>query len=129
MARLLGLIVPVVLGLVITRASPSGKARASQARMRGFESRRPLQALLRPVSSSEAGLFCRHAWWALITDCLRKQGLASRSQIDTVVFPALSTELSEEQKRNKVKNLLAQLSREQEIRYEPKGDNRGWRLG
>ena len=97
--------------------------------MRGFESRRPLQALLRPVSSSEAGLFCRHAWWALITDCLRKQGLASRSQIDTVVFPALSIELSEEQKRNKVKNLLAQLSREQEIRYEPKGDNRGWRLG
>ena len=79
------------------------RAKASQARMRGFESRRPLQALLRPVSSSEAGLFCRHAWWALITDCLRKQGLASRSQIDTVVFPALSTELSEEQKRNKVK--------------------------
>ena len=69
--------------------------------------------------------YCR----ALITDYLRKQGLASRSQIDAVVFPALSTELTEEQKRNKVKNLLAQLSREQEIRYEPKGDNRGWRLG
>lgn len=69
--------------------------------------------------------YCR----ALITDYLRKQGLASRAQIDAVVFPALSTELTEEQKRNKVKNLLAQLSREQEIRYEPKGDKRGWSLG
>ena len=33
--------------------SPSGKARASQARMRGFESRHPLQKKLRPVFSSE----------------------------------------------------------------------------
>ena len=56
---------------------------------------------------------------------LRKQGLASRTQIDVVVFLALSVELSEEQKRSKVKNLLAQLSCEQEIRYDPKGDKRG----
>lgn len=69
--------------------------------------------------------YCR----ALITDYLRKQGLASRAQIDAVVLPTLSTELSKEQKRNKVKNLLAQLRREQEIHYEPKGDNRGWSLG
>ena len=55
--------------------------------------------------------------------------MASRSRIDAVVFPELSTELSEEQKRNKVKNLLSQLSREQEIRYEPKGDDREWGLG
>lgn len=69
--------------------------------------------------------YCR----ALITDYLRRQGLASRPQIDAVVFPALSTELTEEQKRNKVKNLLAQLSRDHEIKYEPKGENRGWSLG
>lgn len=69
--------------------------------------------------------YCR----ALITDYLRKQGLASRPQIDAVVFPALSTELTEDQKRNKVKNLLAQLRRDREVRYEPKGENRGWRLG
>ena len=69
--------------------------------------------------------YCR----ALITDYLRRQGLASRPQIDAVVFPALSTELTEKQKRNKVKNLLAQLSRDHEIKYEPKGENRGWSLG
>lgn len=58
---LLGLIIPAVLRLVLARASPSGKARASQARMRGFESRRPLQAYQRPVSIFEAGFFDGHA--------------------------------------------------------------------
>lgn len=38
-----------VLGLGLARVSPSGKARASQARMRGFESRHPLQNNLRPA--------------------------------------------------------------------------------
>ena len=42
-----------VLGLGLARVSPSGKARASQARMRGFESRHPLQDNLRPVFSYE----------------------------------------------------------------------------
>lgn len=38
-----------VLGLGLARVSPSGKARASQARMRGFESRHPLQDNLKPA--------------------------------------------------------------------------------
>lgn len=38
-----------VLGLDLARVSPSGKARASQARMRGFESRHPLQDNLKPA--------------------------------------------------------------------------------
>ena len=42
-----------VLELDFARVSPSGKARASQARMRGFESRHPLQDNLRPVFGSE----------------------------------------------------------------------------
>lgn len=42
-----------MLALGLARVSPSGKARASQARMRGFESRHPLQKNLRPVFSSE----------------------------------------------------------------------------
>ena len=55
-----------VLGLGLARVSPSGKARASQARMRGFESRHPLQNNLRPAfertapiggGSFEGGLF------------------------------------------------------------------------
>ncbi len=102
-----------------------------------IESRRPhlrVAMSVAKVTGTQAGYlqargqsdeYCR----ALITDYLRREGLASRRQIDAVVFPVLSTELTEEQKRNKVKNLLAQLSREQEIHYEFQGDKRGWRLG
>ena len=43
MEWLRALIAGVVLALGLARVSPSGKARASQARMRGFESRHPLQ--------------------------------------------------------------------------------------
>lgn len=37
---------------------------------------------------------------ALITDYLRRRGLAGSPQIDAAVFPALSIELTEEQKRS-----------------------------
>lgn len=43
MGWLRAFIAGVVLALGLARVSPSGKARASQARMRGFESRHPLQ--------------------------------------------------------------------------------------
>ncbi|MGN0262611.1 MAG: RNA-binding domain-containing protein [Eggerthellaceae bacterium] len=69
--------------------------------------------------------YCR----ALITDYLKKKGLASRTEIEAIVFPSLSTELTEEQKRNKVKNLLAQLRQNQEVHYESEEGKRGWRLG
>lgn len=49
MGWLRAFIAGVVLALGLARVSPSGKARASQARMRGFESRHPLQKELRPV--------------------------------------------------------------------------------
>lgn len=66
---------------------------------------------------------------ALITDYLTKNGRASRSEIDGVVFPALSTDLSDEQRRNKVKNLLAKLRKERVIQYAANGESRGWELG
>ena len=47
-----------VLGLGLARVSPSGKARASQARMRGFESRHPLQDNLKPAF----GRTTPHGW-------------------------------------------------------------------
>lgn len=80
------------------------------------------QASAHVPSSSAAQLSTAHLAAAI------SEG-AIRAQIDAIVFPALSTELSEEQKRNKVKNLLAQLNREHEIHYEPKGEKRGWSLG
>lgn len=66
---------------------------------------------------------------ALITDYLMKNGRAGRQEIEGVVFPALSADLSDEQRRNKVKNLLAKLRRERAIRYTAKGEDRGWELG
>lgn len=46
MGWLRAFIAGVVLALGLARVSPSGKARASQARMRGFESRHPLQKII-----------------------------------------------------------------------------------
>ena len=67
--RLRAFLTGIVLGLCLARVSPSGKARASQARMRGFESRHPLQDNLRPVFSSEllpaGGAVCSKAGFLL----------------------------------------------------------------
>ncbi|MDM8322765.1 putative DNA binding domain-containing protein [Bifidobacterium pullorum] len=65
---------------------------------------------------------------AAITDYLKLHGRVSRDTIDSVVFPLLSTELSDDQRRNKVKNLLSKLKREGAVQYTPKGGDRGWSL-
>ena len=49
--------------------------------------------------------------------------------IDAIVFPSLSSELNDDQRRNKVKNLLGKLRKDRVIHYEPKGENKGWVLG
>lgn len=66
---------------------------------------------------------------ALITDYLKKHGHAGRATIDAIVFPSLSSELNDDQRRNKVKNLLGKLRKNCVIHYEPKGENKGWVLG
>lgn len=66
---------------------------------------------------------------ALITDYLKKHGHADRPTIDAIVFPSLSSELSDDQRRNKVKNLLGKLRRGRVIHYESKGEKKGWFLG
>ena len=71
----------------------------------------------------ESDEYCR----ALITDYLKRRDRATRSELDSVVLPSLSVELTEEQKRNKVKNLLAQLRREGIIKFE-RGERKGWSL-
>ena len=65
---------------------------------------------------------------ALVTDYLKRNGKASRQEIDAVVFPSLSVELSDAQKKVKVKNLLSKLARHGTIRFE-KGERSGWMLG
>lgn len=79
MGWLRAFIAGVVLALGLARVSPSGKARASQARMRGFESRHPLQKkfkaglqfrtaphrwqfIRRPAFLMGASRFCQLTW-------------------------------------------------------------------
>ena len=79
MGLLRAFIAGVVLALGLARVSPSGKARASQARMRGFESRHPLQKkfkaglqsrtaphrwrfIRRPAFLMSASRFCQLTW-------------------------------------------------------------------
>lgn len=48
---------------------------------------------------------------ALVTDYLRKHGAASRSELNEVVFPSLSSELTDAQRYDKVGNMLAKMRR------------------
>lgn len=66
---------------------------------------------------------------ALITDYLKKNGKTSRTTLNAIVYPALSVELTDGQKGNKVKNLLGKLSRQGTIRYMSIGKDPGWILG
>ena len=66
---------------------------------------------------------------ALITDYLKIHGIAKRSDIEELVYPALSVELSEEQKSNKVKNLLSKMRREGVVRFYKDDNSSGWMLG
>lgn len=66
---------------------------------------------------------------ALITDYLKRHGCTNRSTIDEIVFPSLSSELNDDQRRNKVKNLLGKLRKNNEIHYESGGGEKGWVLG
>lgn len=66
---------------------------------------------------------------AVITDHLKIHGKTDRPTIDAIVFPFLSSELSEDQKSNKVKNLLARLRKDGVIHYEKSGNHPGWLLG
>lgn len=66
---------------------------------------------------------------ALITDHLKKFGKSDRAALADAVYPALSVELTDEQKVNKLKNLLGKLRRDGVIHYEKIGENPGWVLG
>lgn len=52
---------------------------------------------------------------ALVTDYIKRNGSASRAAIDAMLLPLLPELLSQQQKRNKISNLLSKLSREGSI--------------
>ncbi|KAA6302659.1 MAG: hypothetical protein EZS26_001166 [Candidatus Ordinivivax streblomastigis] len=55
----------------------------------------------------------------LILEFIKKQGKVSRKGIDGLIIPKLSPVLSEEQKRNKIKNFLGTLRKEKMIKSLP----------
>ena len=65
---------------------------------------------------------------ALISDYLTKNETATRGELDEVVYPALSEMLSEEQKKNKVDNLLRKMRKGGEIEASRRGGASQWRL-
>lgn len=64
----------------------------------------------------------------LITDFLTRNGSASRQDIDVLLKPILSDALTDEQKANKISNLLARLRRDQRIRNEGSRSQPRWVL-
>lgn len=65
---------------------------------------------------------------SLVVTYLRRYGSATREQVNDLLYPALDQGLSDEQKANKVKNLLAGLRVRNVIRSEFAGRNSLWRL-
>ena len=65
---------------------------------------------------------------ALISDYLTKNETATRGELDEVVYPALSEMLSEEQKKNKVDNLLRKMRKGGKIEASRRGGASQWRL-
>ena len=55
----------------------------------------------------------------LILEYIKKQGKTSRKAIDKLIIPKLSAVLSEEQKKNKVKNFLTDLKNKEKIKSLP----------
>lgn len=64
----------------------------------------------------------------MLTDLLRKQGRAKRSQIDSLLREKLSDALNEQQKQDFIKNLLQKLRRDGEIEVYGKGQAAYWEL-
>ena len=65
---------------------------------------------------------------ALVTDYLRKNGSASRAELDQILYPGLPENLSEDQKRYRVGNLLAKMKRLGKIKVDPSDKKRRWIL-
>ena len=65
---------------------------------------------------------------ALVTDYLKKNGTASRMELDRILYPGLPDNLSEDQKRYKIGNLLKKMKKLEKIKVDPKDNRRRWIL-
>lgn len=62
----------------------------------------------------------------MILDYIRKFGSAKKSQLEEFLLPKLSENLSEQQKKDKIKNILQTLKKEQKITVNPNSSAREW---
>ena len=105
-------------------------------RARLIEGRKPnlhVSALVAKVTASKADYIRTRtqddAFYAkLITDYLEKFGTASRQEIDKLLWGKLSDALSNEQKKNKINNLITKLRRSGHIRNYGSRKASEWRL-
>ncbi len=102
-----------------------------------IEGRKPnlhVSAQIARATGTEAAYILTHAqddafYSKLITDYLTSFGAATRQQIDELLLMKLSVGLSEDQKRNKIANLLRNLSRTGLIHNAGTRHDPNWMLG
>jgi len=72
--------------------------------------------------------FDKQYYVKLIIELIRKHGPVSRKEIDQLLITKLPDVLDEKQKKNKVHNLLSELSRKQRIRNEGTRAKPRWKI-
>ncbi len=116
---------------------PVDAATARRLRRAGLvEGRKPnlhVSALVAKVTASKADYIRTRAqddafYAKLITDYLGKFGKASRREIDELLWDKLSDALGDEQKKNKISNLITKLRRSGRIRNDGSRKAPEWRL-
>jgi ATP-dependent DNA helicase RecG len=65
---------------------------------------------------------------SLVLDYLRQCGSATREQLNEMLYPALDNDLTEEQRSNKVKNILSRMRMRGLVRNEFAGRSSIWHL-
>ena len=116
---------------------PVDDATARRLRRAGLvEGRKPnlhVSALVAKVTASKVDYIRTRAqddvfYAKLITDYLEKFGKASRREIDELLWDKLSDALGDEQKKNKISNLITKLRRSGRIRNDGSRKTPEWRL-
>jgi len=62
----------------------------------------------------------------IILDYIKKFGSAKKSKLEEILLPKLSENLTEQQKKTKIKNILQNLKNDGKITVNPKSTAREW---
>lgn len=101
------------------------------------KSRASLDAVKKTIADQTTGqtvIYSRHkglqnkACEELLLVSLKDHKTLSKTQITELLWPALPDMLNDEQKKNKIRNLLSKLKKQKKIANDTRGNNSIWRL-